>query len=195
MTTADVVTSPVDIGVLSVNLLSTAQCTALVRDFGELPKIEGTLFRGDAGMHQVDVSKYKATEAYLDLRGQHAWLCPMLQRALDQASEWFDCSTMGVFEPPRVLRYRIGGHFAWHTDAPPFGVTGVPRQRRLTMSVQLSGADDYRGGELLIKRDGRTHRADRTAGNVVLFPANWVHAAQPVTFGTRYALVLWGASL
>lgn len=195
MTTADAVTPTVDTGVLSFNLLSTAQCAALLGDFAALPKIEGTLFTANAGLHQVDVSKYKATEAYLDLRGQHAWLCPILQRAFDHASLHFDCGAMGVFEPPRVLRYRIGGHFAWHTDAPPFGITGVPRQRRLTVSVQLSGAEDYRGGELMIKHDGRTHTADRTAGNAVVFPAHWLHGAQPVTRGTRYALVLWGSTL
>jgi PKHD-type hydroxylase len=60
------------------------------------------------------------------------------------------------------------------------------------MSIQLSPADEYDGGnlDLMLGRDA-LHVADRTPGAGILFPSWVMHRVSPVTRGVRRSLVVW----
>jgi PKHD-type hydroxylase len=91
-------------------------------------------------------------------------------------------------EPPQLLRYPTGGHYAWHTD---LGATGLMALRKLSLTVQLSDGETYEGGELEVQVGGRTVSPPRPLGSAILFPAWQPHRVTPVTSGTRHALVCW----
>ena len=120
-----------------------------------------------------------------------------------------------------------GGFYGWHNDMPsdhnaavkryihgitdvplkengdiPFGYTRsnhmVGKIRKLSVTVNLTSADDYEGGNL--KFDLGNHRSDeqfheaevaREQGTDIVFPSYMTHCVTPVTKGTRYSLVLW----
>ena len=82
------------------------------------------------------------------------------------------------------------GHYDWHQDIGP----GQASARKVSLTVQLSGANEYEGGELQIWNGGDLADAESTprgAGNVVIFPSYMPHRVSPVTRGIRRSFVLW----
>ena len=82
--------------------------------------------------------------------------------------------------------YEGGGHYGWHMDC---GI-GIQNQRKVSVTVQLSGDDEYEGGDLEFNL-GKQMKAPRGKGNAVIFPSFYLHRVTPVTKGTRKSFVLW----
>jgi PKHD-type hydroxylase len=63
--------------------------------------------------------------------------------------------------------------------------------RKLSFTIQLSDPSEYDGGDLCLyfSDDARVMAKDR--GILTVFPSFAVHEVEPVTRGTRYALVGW----
>jgi hypothetical protein len=98
-----------------------------------------------------------------------------------------------------ALRYSPGQHQHWHADHHP---TSDPhRHYRISVVVQLSKPDDYRGGRLVFAPDGHRNSkgtvelgvardvAPVDRGSVIVAPATAVHRVEPVTHGRRHSLV------
>ena len=92
----------------------------------------------------------------------------------------------------QILRYGVGGSFAWHCD---YGL--APNKdvgRELSISVQLSDPEDYEGGNLiLIDYFNRECTIPKSKGASVIFDARCPHKAFPITKGQRYVLVGWAS--
>ena len=64
--------------------------------------------------------------------------------------------------------------------------------RKLSFSMQLSGPDDYEGGNLQFQLDnGECIFAPRQKGAVILFDSRLRHRVLPITKGIRKSLVGW----
>lgn len=118
----------------------------------------------------------------------------LYQRLMDYAVEannslWgFD-----LISAPELIQYTeyydtASGHYDWHQDIGP----GIGSLRKVSITVQLSDADEYDGGDLEIWQGGNSiQQAPRGAGNVVIFPSYMMHRVKKVERGTRKSLVLW----
>ena len=99
------------------------------------------------------------------------------------------------FESPQVLKYNVGGFYQAHADADSFvPETGRWRHdldRDISMLLYLN--DQFEGGDLSFEYFG--YRLHPKPGMLVWFPsdARYFHGANPVTAGTRYAVVSWAA--
>ena len=93
-------------------------------------------------------------------------------------------------ESAQVARYDAAreGHFDWHSD---IGDGPLARQRKLTMVVQLSEADDYDGGRLEVMPSAHVHEAGLGRGHATIFPSFLLHRVTPVTKGQRHSLTIW----
>lgn len=85
--------------------------------------------------------------------------------------------------PPQfnLLKYEVGHQFKKHKD-----ISERNKHRVKTLIIQLS--DGYKGGELIIW-DKEEMICDKEKGNMILFPAKWLHEARPVLEGIRYSMV------
>jgi predicted 2-oxoglutarate/Fe(II)-dependent dioxygenase YbiX/peroxiredoxin len=92
--------------------------------------------------------------------------------------------TAGRMERCLVGRYSAeeGGHFAPHRD----NTTTLTARRRFAASINLN--DDYDGGEIVFPEYG-SGRYKPPAGAGVVFSCSLLHAASPVTRGSRYAFL------
>lgn len=111
----------------------------------------------------------------------------IVQSFLAFNKEHFDYDLWGSFEV-QFLKYNPGGKYDWHCD---YGIseTGV---RKLSMSIQLSSAWEYNGGDLVIRDwHNRKHYISKEVGNVVVFDSRAPHKVDPITHGERYAIVAW----
>ena len=90
----------------------------------------------------------------------------------------------------QLLKYGPGCHYDWHAD---YGVSERPDgDRKLSLSIQLSAAWDYNGGEVVI-RDwyNREQYVAKDIGSVSVFDSRCPHKVLPIIDGERIAIVAW----
>ena len=104
----------------------------------------------------------------------------------------------GLEEMPFVAKYEASdinkngksGHHNWHVD---LGTTSPTNQRKLAYSVFLNPGE-YEGGEIEFHSDKSSKAfvdGQDKIGTMFIFPAYMMHKVNPITKGTRYALVGW----
>jgi len=81
-----------------------------------------------------------------------------------------------------------GGHYDWHQDVHWNGQSNT--DRKLSVTVQLSDANDYEGGNFEFD-EVKTNADFRSKGTVLVFPSYLRHRVLPVISGTRRSLVAW----
>ncbi|MDF2496047.1 Fe2+-dependent dioxygenase, partial [Sphingomonas sp.] len=89
-------------------------------------------------------------------------------------------------------RYRTGQQYGLHTDnAVIADEHGWPLRTDISFTVFLSDLGSYDGGQLLVRECGGDRSFRLQAGSVIFYPADQIHAVQPITRGTRLACVGW----
>ncbi|MEM7217405.1 MAG: Fe2+-dependent dioxygenase [Pseudomonadota bacterium] len=86
-----------------------------------------------------------------------------------------------------VSRYEPGMGYGLHYDEPFIG--GV--RTDISFTLFLSAPDSYAGGALVIHSPTGEQSIKLSAGALVLYPADQVHAVEPVTSGSRLVVVGW----
>ena len=100
----------------------------------------------------------------------------------------FNITTMGELIQYTEYHASDSGHYDWHQDIGP----GEGSRRKISITVQLSEADEYEGGDLEMWSGGKSvTTAHRGAGSVFIFPSYMMHRVTPITKGIRKSFVLW----
>jgi PKHD-type hydroxylase len=63
--------------------------------------------------------------------------------------------------------------------------------RKLSVSIQLTDASEYEGGELCLYDGDEAVIMDKSQGTLIVFPSFILHEVKPVTKGERNSLVSW----
>src|SRR5688572_8082570 len=89
--------------------------------------------------------KVRYAEArWLDRTTETDFLFARLEELFLIANRQFGFDLSGFREPVLHVSYPVDAHFTWHTDTGP----GLPKSRKISMSVLLSDPRDYQGGAL-----------------------------------------------
>ena len=112
--------------------------------------------------------------------------------------QWFgvDYSRYGL-RSLQFTRYRGdakgGGHYYRPHQDTVLGSEGMPTQRKLSVTVQLTDPKEYTGGDFDVHYTPAKPPADkiRAQGTVIVFPSLVIHEVTPVTSGVRHSLVGW----
>lgn len=136
-----------------------------------------------------DESVRKSKIKWIHHNMESHWLYEKLIKMAEEANEalWkFDLR--GVVDSIQYTEYEEdGGHYDWHVDIGPATIN----HRKISMVVQLSQADDYEGGELMLWNGQIPTVAPKGIGNIMVFPAFMLHKVTPMTKGKRKSLVFW----
>jgi PKHD-type hydroxylase len=163
---------------------SPEELNKIYTDVGNLEFVAATTVGGDNKARSSSIKWIPQTQ-------QWDWLYEKLMYMAIEANDilWnFDLHSM-----PEAIQYTeyhasAGGHYTWHQDIGP----GMLSLRKVSITVQLSGPDEYSGGDLEIWQGGDGPvQAPRGKGNVVIFPSYMMHRVAPVTTGVRRSFVLW----
>jgi PKHD-type hydroxylase len=166
---------------------SAEECDRIIA-LGEAGRPHPAPVYGSAGDEQVDPAVRDVTTSHRARAEDTAWLYDRLDALFAEAAEALGLPVGPIAEELQILRYGPGGHFSlWHTDAG----ADAHDARRISVSVELSEAEDYEGGVLEIVPDtvGRPRSLPR--GSARFFPSRALHRVTPVTSGTRHSLVIW----
>ncbi len=131
----------------------------------------------------------KSTVAFVE-PGEEEFQNIMLKLAqlttqINQQRYHFDL--MGFYESIQIAEYGKGDFFDWHAD---FG-NGSTSNRKLSLSVQLSDPEEYKGGNLQFMAHKKGVDAPRTKGTVIIFPSFVLHQVTPIISGKRRSMVGW----
>jgi PKHD-type hydroxylase len=96
---------------------------------------------------------------------------------------------------PYYAHYTQGMSYGQHVDDPIMGQGSELYRSDVSVTVFLSGPDEYDGGELVIETSFGEQQVKLTAGDAVLYPSSSTHRVSKVTRGERLVAVSWIQSL
>jgi len=100
--------------------------------------------------------------------------------------DYFKFDLYGFIEGLQFTHYKSpGGKYTKHVDE------GAAFVRKLSLSIQLSDSDSYKGGDLLLHLEETPVILPREKGKLIAFPSYSLHEVKSVTKGERYSLVAW----
>ena len=141
-----------------------------------------------SGEDKYDDQLRQSSVMFIDNIPENNWIYSKLASiAISSNNEryWFDL--LGFHQELQLTRYSEGDFFDWHLD---FGA-GEISARKLSMTIQLSDADAYEGGDLQFMINNKIVNAPREKGTIVIFPSFIMHRVTPITKGTRQSIVGW----
>ena len=163
--------------------LSVQEMDRLIADHAPL------LSAGKLGLGNTNATIRRSQVVFLGLEAKYKWLYDRLWAAAMECNRLFFCVDIaGVETNVQLARYDSAerGFYDWHTD-----FAGIRPLRKLSVSIQLSNAEDYEGGDLELLYGTEPHKLDRSRGAFIAFPSFMLHRVTPVTRGSRWSLVAW----
>ncbi len=92
---------------------------------------------------------------------------------------------------PIYARYTEGMEYGRHIDDPIMGPPQSRYRSDISISIFLSDADEYQGGELCIESAQGPAEIKLPAGHVVLYPSTSYHSVKTITAGERLVAITW----
>jgi PKHD-type hydroxylase len=148
---------------------------------------------GTGEANDEDLSVRSSSIKWIPKDNEWAWLYDKMIAMIIEANNnlWnFDLYT--VLDSIQYTEYHAdkGGHYDWHQDIGP----GFLSKRKVSITVQLSGPDEYTGGDLEYWKGGSldyVQKAPKDKGVVFIFPSFMMHRVTKVETGIRRSFVLW----
>jgi PKHD-type hydroxylase len=114
----------------------------------------------------------------------------MVVDALRRNAEFQRLALPRSIQRPLFSRYTIGMNYGPHVDDALMG-RGARIRSDISVTVFLSGPEEYEGGELEMQSPFGPREVKLPAGAAVIYPSSTLHRVKPVTAGERYAAVTW----
>jgi PKHD-type hydroxylase len=177
-------------GMLSLHAVpdafTTSECELIIARISEAPTDEALLV-GRNKDHNLRKAELVWTDNVVGMEWVMERLIEIVRRSNRDRFEFDLCE---FAESPQVAIYKSSnsGHFAWHSD---IGAGHTSGKRKLTLVLQLSGADTYEGGNLEIMPGAQILTANRAQGCISVFPSFTLHQVTPVISGIRYSMTVW----
>ena len=118
------------------------------------------------------------------------WVYNIIGSIAESANKHFNFDISSV-QDIQYTRYKseVKGFYGWHFDTMLDNFM-PDTDRKLSISVQLSNPDEYKGGNLEFRKD-KLGKKCKEIGTAIVFPSFLEHRVTPVTKGERASLVSW----
>ncbi|MDE8650511.1 2OG-Fe(II) oxygenase [Novosphingobium album (ex Liu et al. 2023)] len=168
--------------------LSSEECDLIASRATHYPQQDATVGFSD---NKRDDLEYRASSVrWLDVQQEAAIVARIMAFVHSSNRTNFGVDIVAPFDL-QFTEYRAAnnGHYDWHQDV--WLESPRPYDRKLSVVVQLSEADEYAGGEFEffgLQHPGSTFAA---RGSLLIFPSFLQHRVRPVLSGIRRSLVTW----
>ena len=166
-------------------LLDAASCARAIALAQRFPATEGRVGTTDVERGEIRRSQIW----FFDPTPQTDFIFAPLRKAVTHLNQGFRFDVTDFGTGCQIAHYSSEdqGHYDWHMDLG----TGRFSMRKISISVQLSAADDYEGGDLEFHLSGLDRVKMRQQGTLIAFASFLEHRITPVTRGERFSLVAW----
>lgn len=142
------------------------------------------------------VRSIKSNEQLAYTRDQVRQVNDIMRQAMERSRRLQFFAWPRQINTPIISRYTPGMEYGSHVDNPIlFRRDGEPLRSDLSMTVFLSPAESYDGGELELETPFGLQTVKMDAGDALVYATTLRHRVTPVTRGTRLAAVTWIQSL
>lgn len=117
------------------------------------------------------------------LHASESFLRPIIDACSQRVRDLTSASASPELVDFQFVRYTVGQRFDAHRDS----IHGYPHGRKLSVVVYLN--DGFEGGRTEFPEADVA--IEPVAGHALIFPSAMLHRGEPVTAGTKYALVFW----
>jgi len=172
------------------------QCQRII-DLGASLAPATALIEGDDGAEVIDDEIRRSRTAWIPPDDDSWWIYDKLGVIAERANRRYGFDLTGFGEDLQFTVYdEPGAFYSWHQD----GLDGEVASRKLSIVVQLSSPETYRGSEVQWFEVAEDYDEEQLAscteqcqqiGAALVFPAFEYHRVLPLRSGTRYSLVAW----
>lgn len=158
-------------------------CEHMIADFRKLPESDGNTFNDNKDHRRSKVRWVRNEHGLTDFLLRYVNLANATALNADIQQE-MDEMQFGEYDAS------YGGKYDWHHDVNWENSKNF--DRKLSVVVQLSDPDTYRGGQFQFAEVESPKPEDWSKqGSILVFPSYLTHRVTEVTEGTRYSLVSW----
>lgn len=170
-------------------VLDAEQLASVRRVLEDAEFVDGRLTAGEAAS-QVKQNEELARDASVrDKLAQAVMAALHQQPAFEYGVLPYRAST------PIVARYGSGMTYGDHVDDPVMGAGPQRYRSDVSVTLFLSGPEEYEGGELVIHTSYGTNEVKLPAGYAVAYPSSSLHRVTEVTRGQRLVALTWVQSM
>lgn len=179
------------------NFLSAERCAELVAIANRSPHEPlTTVSLEDSTAEEIVRKPHEGRVTDLvDLGDEQAQLDNLIENTFTQTIGPAIGGEFSWFERPQLLRYSTGSFYLTHSDSENYILEMEKWRKDLDrdISVLVYLSDEFEGGSIFFENFG--YRVKPKAGMLVYFPSDsrYLHTAEEVTAGLRYAIVSWAA--
>lgn len=164
-------------------------CDFIVKEGKKLNVAEAEVYAKNTTRPLKDGELRKAQTAFFE-KGH--WVESIVASALHSINQTTWQTVLSSSENIQFGIYDQGQYYGEHRDID----LSTPINRKLSITVQLSNPNYYKGGDFVLwDLGGKELRNDewRNKGSILVFPSFLKHEVEKVTKGTRMSLVQWYA--
>lgn len=165
------------------NCFTAEECDRIVAFGLGLP-----LTKGEATSADLAPKARNSTITLIAPSPQSQWMFDRVFGVVGRLNRQYWQFELSGSERIQFSRYVEGEYYDWHMD---LAARGTLSRRKVTITVQLSDAGDYDGGELEVNLGTTSRAASRAKGWLIAFPSYGLHRVLPITRGTRFSLSAW----
>ena len=115
----------------------------------------------------------------------------IIERTMKQVNgNHFGYEGMTITELAQFTEYPKGGFYDWHMDA-EVNCQFEPPVRKISMTILLSPANEFEGGDLEFMTEGNKPPHRLVQGQAIFFCSMIRHRVSKVKKGIRRSLVMW----
>lgn len=164
-------------------VLPNDACNHMIANFSKLPEDDGTTFNNKADHRRSKVRWIYGETGLRDILLGYVNEANAVAFNVDVQQE------MGEMQFSEYdSEYR--GKYDWHHDINWLNEKNF--DRKLSIVVQLSDPDTYRGGDFEFSEVQSPKKLDwKKQGSILIFPSYLTHRVTEVTEGIRYSIVSW----
>ena len=168
----------------------TKEELAVVRDYiSRADFVDGKLSAGSEASDVKHNSEMQTTEQAM------AQLNNLVMGKLVKHPVYLAAALPAKIAAPYYAKYVKGMYYGNHVDDPVMGPPGQRYRSDLSITLFISEADEYEGGELTIQTSYGEQLVKLAAGDAVMYPSSSTHRVNEVTGGERIVAVTWLQSM
>jgi len=162
------------------------QCQKIIETGRQQPKQDAQVGGGVGG--KVDTKTRISHISWIPFNALPVMYTTIENLMLQTNNNHFGFDGMNITENAQYTEYTEGGFYDWHIDS-DVHFMHEPPVRKISMTIELSPANEYEGGGLELMDEGKLIRPKQ--GHAIFFASFIRHKAVTVTRGTRRSLVMW----
>lgn len=165
-------------------LFSKEECKKIIKIGKDINLIDGKVTQNHVKDEKIRDSKI----SWIFPSEDTTWIFKKLTDSLNFLNKtYFKFDIYGLVEGLQFTNYKApNGHYGVHVDSEVNTTI-----RKLSVTVQLSDPNEYKGGNLNLINGPAPFVAEKEQGMVYCFPSYVLHEVTPVTKGERSSLVCW----